>query len=65
MDEHCAVVMVIEVASVINLAQGVRAPSKFVLSLNTLVIGMVIVDKSCFLVDKSEYIASCDQNHAS
>ena len=65
MDEHCAVVMVIEVASVINLAQGVRAPWKFVLSLHTLVTGMVMVDKSCFLVDKSEYIASCDQNHAS
>ena len=57
--------MVIEVGSVINLAQGVRAPWKFVLSLNTLVTGMVMVDRSSFLVDKSEYIASGDQNHAS
>ena len=57
--------MVIEVGSVINLAQGVRAPWKFVLSLHTLVTGMVMVDRSCFLVDKSEYIATCDQNHAS
>ena len=57
--------MVIEVASVINLAQGVRAPWKFVLSLHTFVTGMVMVDRSCFLVDKSEYIATCDQNHAS
>ena len=65
MDEHCAVVMVIEVASVINLAQGVRAPWKFVLSLHTLVTGMVMVDRSCSLVDKSEYMATCDQSHAS
>ena len=36
-----------------------------VLSLNTLVTGMVMVDRSSFLVDKSEYIASGDQNHAS
>ena len=57
--------MVIEVGSVINLAQGVRAPWKFVLSLHTLVTGMVMVDRSSFLVDKSEYIASGDQNHAS
>ena len=57
--------MVIEVASVINLAQGVRAPWKFVLSLHTLVTGMVMVDRSCSLVDKSEYMATCDQSHAS
>ena len=57
--------MVIEVNTVINLVQGVRAPWKFVLSLHTLVTGMVMVDRSCFLVDKSEYIATCDQNHAS